>query len=102
MSDSKHPTGWMTDEEYAEGLGEHCPLCRSDNISNTEELQQDAGRAFQNCTCYDCGLSFSDGYYLRTYDPHFCDCTEPDMSTSIGEKYPRCLLCGCIEEPTND
>ena len=93
------PKNWLTDEEYSKKLGSFCPRCNSDNVMPQDALQADEGYVFQNCSCNDCGLSWSDCYKIESYTPHFCDCTQPEMSTSTDEQYPRCLKCGCVEEP---
>lgn len=97
--ETQHPNGWMTDGEYESSLGVICPRCKEEDVNLVGDLDAQEGAAFQDCRCGSCGLHWSDGYFLKTYDPQFCDCKTPEMSTSFGETHPRCLACGYPEEP---
>jgi len=57
----------MTDEEYAGGLGNHCPnnLCDGEGSDlETSGTNCDAGIIMQDITCNKCGADWRDDYLL--------------------------------------
>lgn len=49
--------------EYIKTGGIFCPRCKSANIEGTE-VEIDAGAAYQDMSCSDCNLKWTDGYSL--------------------------------------
>lgn len=54
-----------TQEEYIEDSGE-CPRCGSDEIEG-EEITIENGQAFQDVSCFQCGLRWQDQYLLNKF-----------------------------------
>ena len=54
----------ITNKEYVEKKGVVCPVCGSDKIVTTENVQVDGDGASQNCECHDCFSIWTDEYKL--------------------------------------
>lgn len=57
----------MSDREYVRSSGTKCPVCRSTQISG-EQLEVDAGTAWQPMKCSDCHATWNDTYQLVGYN----------------------------------
>ncbi|MBU0564890.1 MAG: hypothetical protein KJ890_15480 [Gammaproteobacteria bacterium] len=62
----------MTNEEYLADAGNHCPFCRSPNIQGGG-IEVEAGRAWQNINCDNCGKGWQDEYELTGWTDEFSD-----------------------------
>jgi hypothetical protein len=56
----------QTNQEYINNGGTLCPYCRSYNISG-DHIQVDAGSAWQDVRCDDCGKEGQDTYTLTGF-----------------------------------
>ena len=56
----------ITQELYVATGGQNCPCCNSSDVSGGQ-VQVDAGIAWQEVTCYDCGAGWNDQYALTGY-----------------------------------
>lgn len=56
----------QTNQEYIDHGGTKCPYCGSYNLSG-DHVQVDAGSAWQDVTCGDCGKEWQDTYTLTGY-----------------------------------
>jgi hypothetical protein len=54
-------------QEYIERGGDHCPYCKSKNLSNGDGELLD-GAAWQNVWCDDCGQEWTENYSLTAID----------------------------------
>jgi transposase-like protein len=43
-----------------------CPFCKSSDIVGGP-IDIESGQAFQECDCQDCGMGWTDNYYLKSY-----------------------------------
>lgn len=57
----------LTNEEYLKD-SDQCPFCRSRNICGTSSLGAEAGEAWQNISCNDCGKQWQDIYKMTGYE----------------------------------
>lgn len=58
----------MTSEKYVEGKGLHCPYCHADAGSfDGAEVEVDAGKAYQDVVCLECGREWRDTYVLTGF-----------------------------------
>jgi transposase-like protein len=62
----------MTDKEYVEDGGQHCPFCRSENIQGGS-LQAEGRTAWQSVSCDDCGRGWQDTYQMTGWTDEFND-----------------------------
>lgn len=58
--------GPMTDGQYVALKGVRCPSCGSSDVSGNQ-LEVNAGEAFQPMNCSECGATWSDSYALTGY-----------------------------------
>jgi hypothetical protein len=56
----------MTSAEYLEQGGTVCPFCKSHDIEG-QEVNIDAGTAWQDVSCNQCGEEWQDTYTLTGY-----------------------------------
>lgn len=56
----------LTNKEYLDECGQVCPHCSSINLSG-DHVQIDAGSAWQDITCDDCGKEWQDTYTLTGF-----------------------------------
>lgn len=56
----------MSEAEYVEHRGLMCPVCKSENIE-AEEVNIDAGTAWQEISCKNCNSRWEDSYTLTGY-----------------------------------
>ena len=56
----------QTNHEYIDNGGTLCPYCRSYNIAG-DHIQVDAGSAWQDVRCDDCGKEWQDTYTLTGF-----------------------------------
>ena len=57
----------MTDKEYVEQEGMHCPFCGSNRVEGTGCINADGAGALGPVTCADCEKSWYDCYDLTGY-----------------------------------
>ena len=57
---------YSTQELYVAAKGLYCPCCNSIDVSGGQ-VQVEAGIAWQEVTCSDCGASWNDQYTLTSY-----------------------------------
>lgn len=62
----------MTQKEYVSIGGSKCPHCSSSNILTDNGIQADAGHAWQDVSCDDCGATWQDIWLLTGYDNLQC------------------------------
>lgn len=53
--------------KYLQQGGVNCPHCQSQDIEG-QEVDINAGRAYQNCDCAACGATWTDVYMLADCD----------------------------------
>jgi len=58
----------LTDEQYAQAEGKHCPVCESDSIEGIGPFESNDGVVTIPVKCYSCGARWSDVYTLVGYD----------------------------------
>lgn len=58
----------MTQKQYVQKKGAHCPFCNSENIEGQQVEINDAG-AEQEICCLDCDKEWVDFYKLAGYIP---------------------------------
>ena len=56
----------LTSDEYKAKGGIVCPVCQSGDIEGSS-VEIDAGGAWQNITCNECGSEWTDFYQLTGY-----------------------------------
>lgn len=56
----------LTDKQYVGKGGCVCPVCQSEDISG-EHIEVDAGGAWQEINCGNCGATWNDVYKLVGY-----------------------------------
>lgn len=57
----------LTRQQYLKAQGLKCPQCHADGVEGND-VEINAGRAFQNCNCTSCGATWTDCYDLTGYD----------------------------------
>ena len=56
----------QTNQQYIDNGGTQCPYCNSHDIEG-QEVNIDAGSAWQDVTCNHCGQQWQDTYTLTGY-----------------------------------
>lgn len=56
----------MTNAQYVEAKGMHCPFCNASDIEGGS-IDIDAGYATQDVSCHDCQRAWTDRYQLIGY-----------------------------------
>jgi len=57
----------LTSKEYAEKLGRFCPQCGSEDDIEGNQVEIDAGGAWQEISCLGCGATWDDVYVLTGF-----------------------------------
>ena len=68
----------ITNKEYVDYGGNHCPVCLSSDIRSAAQMQHDATNCWQDCKCDNCDAEWTDEYNLTGYSTPVMDTLEGD------------------------